>query len=661
MIYLVSILVIIGVLIFYRVSTPFISRNKRILLGVLRSSYIIILCIFLFNPVLFFLKKQVIQDKVIILNDDSESMEIKFNNQEKTKYYNEIKDNLINMLDAKGINYDIHNLSEYNELKKKSSYILPFFEFIKKKNNFHNIKGIFFLSDGWIHDENLQALSSSEIPVYTFNTGLSEEIHDIKIEDIQYNKTAYRSETALIKAKVNAGDSESVIKVQFLTDKKVIQEKSVKLIKNQVSDIDFEIQFNQTGLIPFSVQLSNVKDDYIHNNYMAGAIQVVESKQRIALISDVLNFDVLYLSQLLQANKRYNTDIIIQKNKRFYKNGISHHLNLKDYASVIMVNNGSLSMNNEFKNNLLTLMDQSFGVLSIGYPINGIEEISPVTKSNISNLFRGNFKVSPSANQYQIFENLSSETQNIPIVSYLYLTVKNQGLVLSFIENESKSPWIVYRSYLNSHIFHICGFDIWKWKSLSGTDSYDNFFNGLIDWISRKNNERFYAYTDKNTYLYGECVSIMLNAYDESFNTLNNISPAISLKKEGKSVTEDFLVFNNSQYHIKIENLKPGKYDYQVIEKAKNLSTNGVFMIHSKNKELYETGFNNSMLAMLSHMSKGRFVTSKELDQFILKPSNHTVVQQKIELQLYKKWQVILLFITLICMEYFLRKRWGLL
>jgi len=602
----------------------------------------------------------VIQDKVIILTDDSESMNIQLNEKKKSEYYQQISEKLTKSIKSKELEYENHNLSDYNELKKKSSFILPFLEFINKKNTHQNIKAVYLLSDGWIHDENLQILSSLNIPIYTFNPNIEENIEDIKIDDTRYNKIAYQSETALFSVRISSLNTKKPVKVQFLSGNKLIQEKQILTKENQSIDVDFEIQFNKTGLIPFTILILG-KDDYPQNNSFAGAVQVLESKQKIAIISDILNYDVLYLSQLLRQNKRYSIDVITQKNRQFYQNGKNHKLITSDYSSLIMVNNGSIYINPETKNEILKQMEQTFGLLLIGHPINGLNEISPVSYSNISNLYRGNFKISPSAFQYKIFEDMNTNIQDIPLISYLYLTPKNQGQILSFIENESKSPWIVYRSYLNSHIFQICGFDLWKWKSLNGESGYNDFFNGLVDWISRKNNERFYAYTDKNSYLFGEPVTLKLNAYDESFNPLLNISPKITIQKDGQAFKEDFLSNSDNQFQIKLDQLKPGNYNFEVSDKSKNLSSKGQFIIHEKDRELYETGINKSMLSMISNLSKGQFIQTEELNHILQKPQKENVIQQKEEVQIYKKWQMILLFILLISGEYFLRKRWGLL
>ncbi|MDX9976494.1 MAG: hypothetical protein RBS16_00510 [Candidatus Cloacimonadales bacterium] len=661
MIYLISILLIIGVSFFYKNSTPSLSSPKKAILIILRSTYIIILCILLFNPILRYTSKTRIDDKVIILVDDSESMDIVISEQKKTDLFKQINNDLTKILNSKNIDFQAFKLSDFNQLKKKSSYIMPFFEYIKEKNTYRNTKAIYLLSDGWIHDESLQSLSSFDIPIYTFNLDISEHTKDLKIDDLKFNKTAYQNELSTINLRISSENLNTKANVQLIIENKIVQEKTISIQDKQSIEIDFDVVLNKIGLLPFSVTVNSADDTYFDNNTMSGAIQVVESKQKIAIISDILNHDLTYISQLFHNSKRYSLDIFFYKNRQFYQANQRSEPKIKEYSSLIIINSGTLSINQAMKNDIAQLMEDGFGLISIGLPINGLEEIQPVAYSNIKNLYRGNFRVSAIAEQYKIFEELNENIQNTPIVNYYYLSLANQANTLSFIENESMSPWIVYRTYLNSHIFHICGFDIWKWKSYTANNDYDNFFNGLIDWISRKNSERFYAFTDRNSYLYGEKVIVKLNAYDERFYPLTNISPNIIIKQNEKAIKEDFMPYIDNQYQIELSSLKPGTYTYQVTENEKHLKTTGTFIISDMDKELYETGINTNMLAMISNLSKGNYIKPADIINHIPKLQEKQFIKKIIEYQFYKKWQFVLLFLLSISCEYFLRKRWGLI
>ncbi|HPK41674.1 MAG TPA: hypothetical protein PKZ69_08610, partial [Candidatus Cloacimonadota bacterium] len=379
----------------------------------------------MFNPILHFVKNKRIDDKTVIIVDDSESMTIKQNGVKKADLIKQINDQLVNTLKANNNNYEVYKLSDYNALKTKSTYLMPFLEYIQTKNSYQNIKTIFFLSDGWVHDNNLQPIASLNIPVYTFNVDAPEDNKDLRIEDLRYNKTAYQNELTTISTLITSKNIKSTAQLKLVVDGKTVQEKSINISTEQTIELDFEVMFNKIGLIPFSVEIIAKDDVYLDNNLMSGAIQVVESKQKIAIISDVLNYDLTFISQLFHDSKRYNLDIIYQKRNQYYKNSKPYNLNIKDYSSLILINNGTLSFSTNVKDDIIKMMQDNFGIISIGYPVKGLQEILPVTQSNIKDAYRGNFRVSGQAEQYKVFEELGKNIQNTPIVTYLYLSIIN--------------------------------------------------------------------------------------------------------------------------------------------------------------------------------------------------------------------------------------------
>ncbi|MDD2649926.1 MAG: hypothetical protein PHF36_02165, partial [Candidatus Cloacimonetes bacterium] len=89
--------------------------------------------------------------------------------------------------------------------------------------------------------------------------------------------------------------------------------------------------------------------------------------------------------------------------------------------------------------------------------------------------------------------------------------------------------------------------------------------------------------------------------------------------------------------------------------------TTGTFIISDMDKELYETGINTNMLAMISNLSKGNYIKPADIINHIPKLQEKQFIKKIIEYQFYKKWQFVLLFLLSISCEYFLRKRWGLI
>lgn len=661
MIYLFSILLIPIIFFFYKRTSPQISKTQRLILSILRYVYILIIAVFLLNPILYYFNKEKIKEKAILVIDDSESMNLSLNKIKKSEHYEQFKKNVIQQLKSEGIDYEVFNLSDYNTLKSQSSYFLPFLKELQKNEKTEHLQAVYLFSDGWLHDEDYSVLQGLSVPIHTFKLDDTNKNNDLSISDLFYNKTSYKSELTTIKANILSSDYTNEVKVQLIAENKIIQEKKLLVEGSNSYDIEFNVNFNKVSLIPFQVKIADVNDSYTENNIFNGAIQIVESKIKIALISDILNFDIRFISALIQNNERYSLELFTQKGNQLYQKDKVATIDLTQYASLILVNNGTLKISSAMNNVINQLSQESFGILIIGFPVQSLEEKSPVQVSNIRNIYKSTFSLSSEAEQYQIFESMKSSLLNIPPVSYYYVSKRNNAKVLAEINNESRSPFITYMSNLNSHVIHIAGFDLWKWKSSGFDKDYDLFFNGLIDWISRKNSENFYATSDKNSYYLGEKPLIQLSAFDETLNPLLNISPKITLKKNNSLVQSEYMLKSNNEFEFKFESLPEGNYTFEVTEDQKNLKTKGQFIIHAKNKELYDTGINSALLSMISNITHGSFLSQEDIHQIKRNKTEKTIEIHRKEIQLYKKIPIIFLFLLFVCSEYYLRKKWGLL
>ena len=91
------------------------------------------------------------------------------------------------------------------------------------------------------------------------------------------------------------------------------------------------------------------------------------------------------------------------------------------------------------------------------------------------------------------------------------------------------------------------------------------------------------------------------------------------------------------------------------------MSAKGEFIINDINPEIFDSGFNNGLLSWIANSTGGQFISHDNLNSLKLNSEKTDTIKQFYEFQLYKKISFVLLFILSVSLEYFLRKRWGLL
>ncbi len=660
MIFIVSIIIIVGVFLFYRVTSPEISRRKQYLLSSLRITYLIIIAFLLFNPILRYFHTKMIKPSIVLLIDDSESMENKFNETTKIKRMEQLSD----ILEKKGNNknYDVHKLylSQYNKKQKSNTLLLPFYDYLKNEKRINEIQGIYLLSDGWIHDENLSFIQMSQIPVHSFLYETEKTESDLSIVNLVYNKTAFLHEKNIIKVRVNSTGYTGKCNIQLLIDQKEESSKEINVKENQFTDIEFETEFKKTGILPFEVRIIN-KDSVPQNNSFPGAVQVLNSKQKILIITDQLTPDLRFINLVIQQNSRFQSDLVINKNGQFSKKNQNINIAWNEYSAVFIINKGNVVITTTQSDPIEKLLQNGGGLVVFGYPVKGLEDFMPGTLANIQGQFQATFLLTKEAQQYSTFQIDIKDISNIPPINYFYVTNKKTAHVLAKVDNEAQSPFILHQNYGLGNIIYFAGFDLWKWKSYLQNKSYDEFIDNLCNWVSHKNSDRFYAYTSKTNYFSQEEIKIMLNAYDEKLNPMNQITPKIKVYQAKKLITEDYMTKTNNDFIFQIRSLNSGKYDFVVSEEGKRLETRGSFLIHSKSLEDFDKGFNYPLLSWISSVNKGKIIKATDIGNYEMPQVPPKTQKTTVEAPIYKKWYLISLFLFCVSTEYYLRKKWGLL
>lgn len=614
---------------------------------------------FLVNPVLRFYYKSHLKEKVILLMDDSNSMNQKIGDSPKRESYKALLDKLKQRAGNAGYETEICVLSDFSK-QNNTTRLFPFYENIKKLNTEGNVKAIYLFSDGWIHDEDFSFLQSYQIPVNPVIQKYQENLSDVAVTELFYNKNMYRNEKNTIRARIQSHEYDGDVKVELILENRRMAEKEVSLKKDSIADLEFDIEFKEKGLQNFEVSIKH-SDSNPGNNEYPGAVQVLDTKQKILILTDQLTADLRFVNMSIISQSRLITDMFLYNNSQYYKNGKVANPVWSDYSAVVLINNGRMQINRNDRVFLENLVTNGGGVFIMGYPISALSDMMPASLSNIKGLFTGSIRFTPESSQYKTFTFDEKTVSNIPPLKYMYVKSSSNSQILARIDNESQNPYIIYQKYGLGSILYIAGFDLWKWKTYSDNDNYNNFIENVLYWLTQSNSERFRAYTSKMSYFNNENVSINLEAYDEKLNPLENISPKIKLYQNGKLLKEDFLTRNSNNYNYEINNIASGKYQYTITDAKTKLETSNQFVVNKKSQEDFDHGINLPLLNWIATTTQGKPILSDTIGDYGMEKAGSELRKRVLEMPVYKKWYMIALFLSLLSAEYFLRKRWGLL
>ncbi len=663
MIFILAIISIILVTFFYKKTTPTLDSWQKIILISLRSTAIIVLLLLLLNPILYYFQNKTSKPFVVVLNDISTSMQQSGNGLIKSDLINKFKDEIERDLELKDYKIASYNFANGLDGMKSSTNLSKTFAQVFKKIDAENIEAIVLLSDGWFHDEELDVIEAQNIPIYTFDPHFQSEDFDLRITGINHNKMVYRGEITPIEVEINSQKYFGKAKVELISNDKLLSEKRVNFKDKEFHKIVFDISFPNVGFAPITLKISTDSTEVnTENNLLNSAIQVKRNRSKALLISDVLDWDVKFISSAVNDDQHWECKYLLKKRSlQDAGKNTNFNIEINEVNILTLINNGKLRFSANEVKIIDRFVENGGGLFIIGKPINELGHISPATSSRIQQTFNSTISLTEQSEQFKTFSAIDkTDLNNIPPVSYYYVNPKIEAKILARFNDNERSTAILFSQFGRGKILFFAFHDLWKWQLWNSGDSYNTFIHNVFSWLGQTSSERFYSSLKKNSFFPGEEINIDLHAFDETLSPITEINAEISVtNSENQVVYQGFMLKEDNKYKIKFSNLQSGKYEYIISDEISKSQTDCEFIISQNSPESRDTGINLALLSYISNKTNGKLIDN--LNDLNILEAKQENIKIRSEIPIYNKWYVITIFLLAFCTELFLRKRWGLL
>ncbi|MDA3814664.1 MAG: hypothetical protein PF570_10490, partial [Candidatus Cloacimonetes bacterium] len=583
--------------------------------------------------------------------------------QTKSDIFKNLKKEIEKILEVK--NYEIFNFDFADGINgnTNSTNLSKTIMQVIKKIDTDNIKAIILLSDGWFNDDELEIIENQNIPIYTFDPHFQSDDFDLKLTDINHNKTVYKDEMTPIEVNITSRDYDGKAKIELFSENKLIKEKEVDLKGKEFLQITFNTSFPSTGFNPINLRISSDSTEInTDNNILDSAIQVKRDHSKSLLISDVLDWDVKFITNAVSQDQHWQSKFLL-KNHNLQNAGEITYLKteMSGVNVLTLINNGKLRFSKDEVIIIDRFVRNGGGLFIIGKPIDELADISPVISSGIDQTFKSTFSLTKQSEQFNTFSSIEkNDFKNIPPVSYYYMRSKIEAKVLAQFNNDEKSPAVLFKNIGNGKILNFAFHDLWKWQLWNSGNGYNTLMHNVFSWLGQTSSELFYAVLDKNSFYFGENINIDLHAYDETLSPITEMNAEISItNSDNQIVHQGFMLKENNNHFIKISDLLPGKFKFTISDKISHAQTEGEFMISQYSPESRDNGINLSLLSYISNKTNGKLIDNPDLLE--IPEAEKEITKLRSEIPIYKKWYLITIFLLTFCTELFLRKRWGLL
>lgn len=663
-------LVIAFVVSFYQYFYKVKSRSKMTLfLAFLRFFSVFGLLLLLINPIITRKTTETVKTPLPIVIDNSASMADLKSDKEALELFNKLKSNsdLADKFDVQTYQFDEDFLpSDTINFKGKQSNIDVIAKNLKniyKNQTFPTV----LISDG--------NQTSGEDYVFTFNpqnkvyplvVGDTTTYLDLKVTQLNVNKYAFHKNKFPVEVFLNYAGTKSVNATFKITQgNSVLNEQTVSFSPSKKSaTLNVLLPAEKVGLQIFKASItSKEQEKNTYNNVKNFAVEVIDQKTEVALVSDILHPDLGVIKRSVETNaqrkvtlikpnqinslQNYNILVLYQPNGTF-KSVFEQNKNAKINTWIITGNATDFNFLNQYqdhfdfkmsnqKEDFLAGFNSQFNLFALDNI--GFEQFPP-----LENSFG---KITPKGN---INELLSATIRGISAEQPLFAFAENQGNRSAFLFGEN----------------------IWKWRSAvylknKNFENFDIFLDKTIQFLASNNSRKSLVVNHERFYNSGEAIEITAQYFNKNYelDEKARLTIAVTNAKTKQQKKYDLLRTSNS-FKVNLDGLAAGNYSFRV----KELNSSSVYsstlevLDFDIEKQFVNPDWNK--LNQLANQTSGKAYLANQAD-VLVKQLMADESYKAIQKTLVKKsplidwiWLLVLIAISL-ATEWFVRKYNGLL
>jgi len=536
-----------------------------------------------------------------------------------------------------------------------------------------NVSGVILVSDG-IYNQGIS-------PVYTpFNfvvhsVGLGDTIPktDINLRTLLYNKLSYQGNKFPLRAEVlHNGFAGLKIQIEVLKGNEILASQQIVLKgDNEISEVDFLLEAEGSGLQHLLVRVNPLSGEYSNSNNVKHAyIDVIEGKEKIALVAHAPHPDIKAIRSALEKNKNYELHLFIPGIREFDD---------QKYDLIIFHQIPDKFLQHQAVRERIMKGDPSVWFI-MGSQTN-LEQINRVNAMvNISS--RGNQKdnvtavLSPEFNRFNLDPELKEIIREYPPLTVPFgkysLTQDSEVILFQKVGSiETNKPLLVLREKGEQKSAILIGEGIWKWRlqEFAQTEkhqAFDELTSKLVQYLSSKEDKRkFKVYPVKTDIYTNESALFETEIYNDIYEETYGHKVDLTIVDENGKKTEYTYTTSEFNTQYRVSGLPQGVYNFSAstILNNQNVSSSGEFTVNELLVETLDLTANHNLLRETVSQNGGRFFKYNQMDQLqeylTAKTARGIIHSEEDFLPIINLHWILVLLLFLATLEWGLRKYSG--
>lgn len=504
-------------------------------------------------------------------------------------------------------------------------------------------------------------------PIYPIIVGDTTSFVDLKISQLNVNRYTYLKNSFPVETMLTYNGNNS-INTRFIvtSGSNTVYTETIWLSEQDNSKIiNFTIPSKRVGVNTYRAQVVPLeKEKNTVNNSKNFAVEVIDQKTNIAIVSDFSHPDIGAFKKSIESNEQRSVKLI-------NPNDIVDQTN--DFQLIILY-----QPNYKFKSLIETLKDEninSFTVLGPQTDLNFLNSIDNYVNYEITGQledYQGKLNINYKPFylediNFESFAPLKSHYGNISFsLSYETILYKSLG------GNTINNPLLVTYENSGRREAILFGENLWKWRAQSflntkSFNEFDNFIGKLVQYLASNKRRNRLDIDYESFYNGSDNIIIKAQFFDKNyiFDARQNVNMLVKDLNSNEEKTLPFVLKNNN-YQVDLSSLSPSEYSFTVVVENENISRSGSFEILEYNVEQQFLNANVTKLQRLATNSLGssHFIDNTDalFDQ-LLNDNRFVPIQKSIKKSIpLIDWKYLLIIIVIcLSLEWFLRKYNGLI
>ena len=505
--------------------------------------------------------------------------------------------------------------------------------------------------------------NTSVLPVVLGDTTT---IFDLKINQINVNKYAFLKNKFPVEVFLQYNGNQPISTIFSIQNgNQTIHKQTVSFSKDKrEQSISVLLNADKVGIAKYKAVISsNIKEKNTVNNTKNFAVEIIDQRSEIALVSAINHPDLGSLKRSIETNQQRKVSILKPEEVK----------SLQNY-NILILYQPTTSFKAIFEQNKVAQIN-TFIITGTATDFNFLNQVQndllfkmSAQKEDYLATFDSNFNLFSQANigfenfppLEHKFGTIAAKSNVNTLLSARIRNVQLQNPLLTFTENGSKR---------NAYLL---GENIWKWRlennlNKKSFEDFDLFTDKIIQFLVTNASKKNLNVTYESFYNSGESIEITAEYFNKNYEFDDKAQLTIQVvnSKTKASKKYDLLKATNS-YKVNLDGLEAGNYSFRVTEKQSNSSFSGSFEVLDFEIEKQFVNPDKSRLEQLASNTNGTIFYPNQIDNLIkslLENENYIPIQKAT----IKKsplidwiWLLILAIITL-ATEWFVRKYNGLL